>query len=333
MAFNRRMALLAILAFAGLGLVSLSAAPKARLLWVATGGATEKLDWTIDVCVTPDGNIWVADISDRFFIFSPGGEFLGTWGGHGSGPGEFRFYQPKSDTQNMELCADVLFLPDGSFLVADYLNRRIQRFDQDRKFLGIWDSTVVTPLMMALTPGGEVLVDDGARIIRFDQAGHRLGILIDINDLRDADTPAQGFSFNGFGVDHEGRIYVSDNLKSRIFVFDAEGKQLGRLGELDRELYGGLKPSWEKLFDERGDVYVADSGNNRVIVFDKTGRFLFDFGRYGKGDEEFVWLTSITLDGQGNLYAADEVGKNLKKYVLSGLPSVVATAGQKPPLE
>jgi len=331
--FARRDSWLAALALIVLALAPVSAAPKAELLWVATGNATEKLDWTIDVCVAPDGNIWVADISDRFFIFNPKGELLEVWGRHGTGPGEFSFYQPRTSLKQLELCADVLFLPDGTFLVADYLNRRIQLFDHERNFLRIWDSTIVNPLMMALMPGGEVLVDDGARIIRFDQAGHRLGVLINVESLRDADTPAQGLAFNGFGVDPEGSIFTTISSKARIFVFDSKGALLGRFGEADWKAFGGLRPSWEKVFDERGNVYVADSGNNRVVVFDKAGRFLFDFGRYGKGEEEFVWLTSIALDGLGNLYAADEVGKNLKKYVLSGLPSVVAVAGQKPPLE
>jgi len=321
------------LAFIVLALGPLSAAPRAQLAWVATGDATRKLDWTIDVCVAPDGNIWVADISDRFFIFNPQGDLLEVWGRHGHGPGEFSFYQARTELLQLELCADVLFLPDGTFLVADYLNRRIQHFDRGRNFLGIWDSSVVTPLMLALTPGGEVLVDDGARIIRFDQAGHRLGILVSVESLRDADTPAQGLAFNGFGVDPEGRIFATISHKARIFVFDSGGALLGRFGEADWKAFGGLKPSWEKVFDERGNTYVADSGNNRVVVFDKSGRFLFDFGRYGKGEEEFVWLTSIALDGLGNLYAADEVGKNLKKYVLSGLPAIVAVAGRKPPLE
>jgi DNA-binding beta-propeller fold protein YncE len=330
---RRLIASFAILAFVVFGLVPLSAAPRAQLLWITTGGAAGKLDWTIDVCVAPDGKVWVADISDRFFIFDPKGELLGIWGRYGHGPGEFSFYQPRTDLKQLELCADVLFLPDGTFLVADYLNRRIQQFDHERNFLGIWDTTVVTPLMMALTPGGEVLVDDGARIIRFDQAGHRLGILVSVESLRDADTPAQGLAFNGFGVDPEGRIFATISHKARIFVFDSGGTLLGRFGEADWKAFGGLKPSWEKVFDEYGTTYVADSGNNRVVVFDRTGRFLFDFGRYGHGEEEFIWLTSIALDGQGNLYAADEVGKNLKKYVLSGLPSAVAVAGRKPPLE
>lgn len=330
---GKRFAVLATLVFALGGLASLSAAPRADLDWVATGSATEKLDWTIDVCVAPDGNIWVADISDRFFIFSPKGELLEVWGRHGHGPGEFSFYRPKTAIENRGICADLLFLPDGSFLVADSFNARIQHFDRDRGFLGFWEPDANPPQIMALAPNGEVLVSDGRKICRYSQSGRRLGVLVDVESLRTADTPAQGLIFNGFGVDSEGRIYVNENFKARIYVFDAKGALLGRFGEADWKAFGGLRPSWEKLFDERGNVYVADSGNHRVVVFDGAGRFLFDFGRYGKGPEEFVWLTSIALDGQGNLYAADEVGKNLKKYVLSGLPSVVAMAGRKPPLE
>ena len=44
----------------------------------------------------------------------------------------------------------------------------------------------------------------------------------------------------------------------------------------------------------------------RVSVMTLDEEYVTEFGSYGEGDGQFVWPTAITLDGQGNVYVADE---------------------------
>lgn len=55
-----------------------------------------------------------------------------------------------------------------------------------------------------------------------------------------------------------------------------------------------------------GRIYVADLDNNRIQVFDSNGNYLFQWGSYGDGDQQFNNLRAIAVDSNGNILAADE---------------------------
>ena len=63
-----------------------------------------------------------------------------------------------------------------------------------------------------------------------------------------------------------------------------------------------------------GAIYVGSRGAtpwgwNKYVRITKTNSdhdFIGDFGRGGEGSGEFVWLTSVALDADENVYAADE---------------------------
>lgn len=83
------------------------------------------------VWVAPDGAIFVADghepeSNNRIVKFAPDGRFVKSWGGSGSGPGEFRV--PHA------LAMDSA----GRLFVADRDNNRIQIFDSDGNFIDEW---------------------------------------------------------------------------------------------------------------------------------------------------------------------------------------------------
>ena len=62
-----------------------------ELLWQTSGGP-EPLLASFDSAIGPDGNLWVIDAcNNRFQIFDPAGTFVRTWGGPGTGPGQFSF--------------------------------------------------------------------------------------------------------------------------------------------------------------------------------------------------------------------------------------------------
>ncbi len=72
---------------------------------------------TTGVAVGPDGNIFVADFyNNRVQKFTPDGAFLASFGGTGTGAGQFQH----------AIAVDVA--EDGTVFVADFLNNRIQKW-------------------------------------------------------------------------------------------------------------------------------------------------------------------------------------------------------------
>ncbi len=95
------------------------------------GTAPGQFNGPTGVVVAPNGDIFVTeghdpDSNNRVQKFSPDGEFLASFGGTGSGPGEFIVPH------------DIAMDSRGRLFVADRDNNRIQIFDQDGVFLDQW---------------------------------------------------------------------------------------------------------------------------------------------------------------------------------------------------
>ena len=88
-------------------------------------------DGPTDVAVAANGDIFVTDgheaaSNNRVVKFSANGRFIKSWGGTGSGPGQFRV--PHAIALDSR----------GRLFVADRDNNRIQIFDQEGNFLEEW---------------------------------------------------------------------------------------------------------------------------------------------------------------------------------------------------
>ena len=115
------------------------------------------------------GNVWVVDTgTHRVRKFSPDGELLGTLGGWGTGPGQFR--EPVGITFDPAL---------GHILIADAGNARIQRLSTELHPIvayPIQEWEDLDPLNkpdLAALPDGRILASDPAhdRILLLDNAG------------------------------------------------------------------------------------------------------------------------------------------------------------------
>ena len=159
-----------------------------------------------DVAFGPDGEIYVSQGhgkgESRVLKFDRNGDFVTTWGGEGSAPGQFRV--PHS----------IVMTDDGLLFVADRSNQRIQVFDRDGNF--------VRESPHPGTPCGLCLCRDqrhimlahghAGKIMKLDLYGKVLGV-----------TGGQGKGPNRYGEAHflalsndERRIYVADTLNWRV---------------------------------------------------------------------------------------------------------------------
>ncbi len=226
--------------------------------------------------------------------------------------GLFESTQPGNKNGQFRTPRDIAVAPDGTILVLDSENARVQRFDKDGKFLGKFGSS------------GK---DDGKFALAQNNSGP-----------------------SGLTVDEDGNIYVADSWNYRIQKFDKDGKFLLKWGDgkdtggdlaanqaSPAVFYGPRELAYDPL---KKELYVADTGNRRIVVYDKTGKFIRQFGSKGSGPGQFnepvgvavspdsskIYVTDLhnkriqVLDPNGNFIS--EIKQNWNDQVLLAEPFV-----------
>jgi hypothetical protein len=278
--------------------VPLPSAQPTSILWEAHGPVTDKTS-TAYVAIDPkDGNVWVGiPFEDRFWIFSPEGAYLESWGGPGTGPGQFDF---SDHAQNPSGFTPIAFAPDGSFYVGDTGNHRVQGFDTDRQFVREWgrfgaDDGEFVQIDSIATDGTTVYVGDG-----------------DHYDIQAFDT--QGTYLRTFGgdegysvvaVDEEGRVHATNpanplGAPKAMAIFEPDGS------EVSRTVLAQESPEAVQLgVDAAGDSFVpleldhypwTEQG---VVEIDSAGRVVG------------MW------EGGGDFLAVDPDGRSI--YITRGI--------------
>ena len=103
----------------------------------------------------------------------------------------------------------------------------------------------------------------------------------------------------GVAVSKLGRVYVTDTVARRVFVFDPEAKAVSFVGEKGP---GKLTKPIGVAVDGEGKVFVADTTVNRVFGYDLKGQLAIAIGR--EGDLESP--SGLAVDRARNLlYVAD----------------------------
>ena len=109
------------------------------------------------------GALYLADADrDRVLAFDFSGRFQRTIGGYGARPGSFRGL------------GGLATAPRGGLVIAERVNRRVQRLDTGGRVVRAW------PLANVAAPGAlPVAVDDSSRVAVADEAGGRLWVFDD----------------------------------------------------------------------------------------------------------------------------------------------------------
>lgn len=101
--------------------------------------------------------------------------------------------------------------------------------------------------------------------------------------------------------------------KNRVFVFSMDGKLLTQFGDSGRHdgEFGGA----EDLFLRNNRIYVVESSNKRVQIFSLKGVYLDKFPKDAdKQTSPFKKPAAIAVDGNGNVYVADNGSKSILVY-------------------
>jgi uncharacterized protein (TIGR03663 family) len=297
----------------------------ARLVFGEQGAAPGQLQNPRGIKIGPDGNVYVADSGNhRLQKFTPDGELIAAWG--------------QNSTVEMETGAaqgfnepwDVAVAPDGSLLVADTWNHRVQKLDPQGRMLTAWGlfgqygpddpqgvSAFYGPRGVSVSPDGLTYVADtgNKRIQVFDENG---GFVFQWG----GGGVVEGFLDEPVGVTvgPEGNVYVADTWNRRVQVFDRDGSFL-RQWPIEGWDTGLPEEKPYLAVDDAGHVYVTDPGHYRVLIFDSQGNYLLSFGQYGLDERSFALPIGVAVAPDGSVYVTDAQGGRILVFDPIQLPA------------
>ncbi|MHC5112213.1 MAG: PKD domain-containing protein, partial [Planctomycetota bacterium] len=262
-------------------------------------GAEQGYVGPMSVGTGTSGKVYVADsYNHRIVIYSGDGEFLGEWGTHGGGDGQFNIPH------------GLAVAPNGNVYVSDTLNNRIQWFSGTGTYLGQWSSGFSIPYGVTVAPDGLVYVADTVnhRIQKFSANGDYLG---------QWGTRGSGngqFTHPTYAVvDTGGNVYVSDTDNHRVQKFSSTGDYLGQWGT-QGSADGYFYRPYSLTIGPAGSVFVADQTNNRIQRFTPNGEYLDQWGSFGSEEGQFNGPRGIAIDINGNAWVAEVENDRVQKF-------------------
>lgn len=216
-------------------------------------------------CMTPEGNIWLADDdSHAVYKFTKKGELLQTLGTVGvkSDTGHHKGLDIFENLSSITRAAEPFNLPTGvavsstgDIFVSDgYGNARVHRFSPEGELILSWGEPGAGPGQFRLPHN--IWIDKRDRVWIPDRENHRVQIFdIDGNFLDewiDLWRPTHVF------MDKDETVYISE-LSRRISIFTIGGELLSRWGNESHSMVDPLFVGPHVIcVDSRGDLYVGE---------------------------------------------------------------------------
>lgn len=158
------------------------------------------------------------------------------------------------------------------------------------------NSALMRPYGCATDAAGRIYATDVGRVFVFDEKSQKVSFIGDEASTGKLAVPL------GIAVARDGKVYVADAVRKRVFVYDAKWHFItafGKTGEL-----GG--PTGVALDEARGRLYVADTQKHDIMVYSiADGHLLKTIGGRGEANGKFNYPTNVIVGKEGNLYVTD----------------------------
>jgi DNA-binding beta-propeller fold protein YncE len=226
--------------------------------------------------VSPDGNLYLTDLSQRVTVISPAGKVLRRWGKPGSGPGEFRFI-PNDPTALTDVQNAIAVGPDGTVYVSDSGNGRVQVFTRDGGFIrqfgsyGSGTGQLLRPYDLVIDSAGNAYVadDQSETLTKFSPDGR---VIWQIGGGSSSDPDLTGH-FHFTSIDAHGRLVVVNSDQDRVLYIDPNGHKVDAFSPSTSGSPVGTE--CEATVDAAGDTFVSGCGPNPTgptLVYDRAHR-------------------------------------------------------------
>lgn len=241
--------------------------------------------------------------------------FVAAWGGKGDVPGQF------NDPTGIAVAGSEVF-------VADSRNGRIQVFDFDGNFRRMFGKPgkrlgeLGRPMNLTVH-AGELYVpeyfNDRIQVFALDGTPRRI-------IGRSGSGPGEFDAPGGVALAHNGELWVADVYNQRVQRLEANGGFVGQWGSTGRIgiRAGTFNYPTDVAFSPAGTLLVADGYNDRIQVFSRGGHVVRKWGGpfamniFGPFHGWFATVTSVDVDGQGNVFVADFYNHRIQKFSADG---------------
>jgi tripartite motif-containing protein 71 len=303
-------------------------------MWGTKGTGNGQFKFPTGVAVDSSGNVFVVDRGNdriqKFRLASPcptgttqvvaGVCFVKKWGTQGTGNGQF--YEPWG----------VAVDSSGNVFVTEYLNHRVQKFNNNGGFIRKWGTPGTgngqfdSPTGVAVDHSGNVFVADSEndRVQKFNNNG---------GFIRKWGTPGTGTSqFNwtqGIGIDSSGNVFVADVYNSRVQEFTNRGDFI-RMWGTNGTGPGQFRYPYGLAVDSSGkNVFATDPFSSRVQKYTSNGGFVTSWGTRGAGPGQFDFPNYLDVINTGTVVLKEYVyvtdGNNHRIQVFTWKPDVQPT--------
>lgn len=305
-------------------------------------------DYPTDVAVGPEGNVYVADQSNRIVKLNEHGAYLDMM----DADGQFDSLRSIAVDQS------------GFLYAADSEDDGVVVFDDNGDLIhsiggeGMGEGEFDSPQGIAISTNGQVYVADTSNwrvqklVLTADESE---GVELEVVDVWGTFGPEEGQFFipEGIAVDSAGHVYVADQGNERIQMFDAgltfmasrDGGgssflPFGLAVDGEGSLYmtsggallkyvpaengvsqlnesGTLSDPTELAIDADGFIYVADTGGHKIVKFDSTGQMVDEMVGVNEPNNFYFRPVGIAVDSEQDIvYSAD--GKNIQTFNTDG---------------
>lgn len=126
------------------------------------------------------------------------------------------------------------------------------------------------------------------------------------------------------------RLFVLDEKKSQLYIYDADGKLIKVAGRHGFDKAAFATPQGLAI-GPTGRVFVADTGNNRVQILDSDGNFLSSFGAKGAEAGMLKSPESVAVGADGRVFVADTGNNRVQVFTQEGILLFQFGGGGKEP--
>ncbi|PYL31220.1 MAG: hypothetical protein DMF39_03730 [Verrucomicrobia bacterium] len=168
---------------------------------------------------------------------------------------------------------------------------------------GVGKGKFDSPTGIAVDDSGNILVADtgNRRVEKFSPNGAF------VTSIGPFEAP------NGIAIDHTGNIYVAE-IGSKHCI-----EKLGPDGKFIAKWAPGLYGPRRIAIGPDDSIYVVDSGDNRIVKLSSDGEVLASWGSEGRGDGQFIGLSSVAVDPTTNkVYVADPINSRIQVFDSGG---------------